>query len=99
MGNVLKCTRVKLLQQRRSQSRACCSAPPAAVAKTTVAGAPRANAFPTIIRRALPGQAAVCQRREMFLVDEIDPGLHLGMPALDQHGEFTHQPARAKPVK
>jgi hypothetical protein len=27
----------------------------------------------------------------MLLVDEIDPGLHLGMPALDHDGEFTHQ--------
>jgi hypothetical protein len=27
----------------------------------------------------------------MLLVDAIDLGLYLGMPALDQDGEFTHQ--------
>ena len=37
--------------------------------------------------------------RQMFLVEAIDLGLHLGMPALDQDGEFTHQPSRAKPVE
>jgi len=35
----------------------------------------------------------------MFLVDAIDLGLHLGMPALDEDGEFTNQPSRAKPVE
>ena len=29
--------------------------------------------------------------RQMLLVDAIDLGLYLGMPALDQDGEFTHQ--------
>ena len=37
--------------------------------------------------------------RQMLLVDAIDLGLHLGMPALDHDGKFTHQPARAKPVE
>src|SRR4051794_2768726 len=26
-------------------------------------------------------------------------GLHLGMPTLDEDGEFTNQPSRAKPVE
>jgi hypothetical protein len=30
----------------------------------------------------------------MLLVDAMDLGLHLGMPALDQDGEFTDQPSR-----
>jgi hypothetical protein len=34
------------------------------------------------------------ERREMFLVDAIDLGLDLGMPALDQDGEFADQPSR-----
>ena len=29
----------------------------------------------------------------MLLVDAIDLGLHLGMPALDQDREFTDQPS------
>jgi hypothetical protein len=36
---------------------------------------------------------------QMFLVDAIDLGLHLGMPALDQDGECTHQSSRAKPIE
>ena len=28
------------------------------------------------------------------MVDAMDLGLHLGMPALDQDGEFTDQPER-----
>jgi hypothetical protein len=32
----------------------------------------------------------------MLLVDAINLGLHLGMPALEQDGEFTHQPSRAR---
>ena len=38
----------------------------------------------------------------MLLVDAIDLGLHFGMPALDQDGEFTDQPVggrRVTPVK
>ena len=34
----------------------------------------------------------------MLLVDEIDPGLHVGVPALDQEREFADQRARAKPT-
>ena len=37
--------------------------------------------------------------RQMLLVDAIDLGLHLGMPTLDQDGEFADQPSRAKPVE
>jgi hypothetical protein len=62
MGNVLKCMRVKLLQQRRSQPRFCCSAPAAAVAQNYGSGCTSGpDAFPTINRLALPGQAAVCR--------------------------------------
>jgi hypothetical protein len=39
------------------------------------------------------------ERRQMLLVDAIDLGLNLGMPALDQDGEFADQPSRAKPVE
>ena len=35
----------------------------------------------------------------MLPVNAIDLGLHLGMPALDQDGELTDQPSRAKPVE
>ena len=35
----------------------------------------------------------------MLLVDAIDLGLHLGMPALDYDREFADQPSRAKPVE
>ena len=35
----------------------------------------------------------------MLLVDAIDLGLQLGMPALDQDRELTDQPSRAKPVE
>ena len=37
--------------------------------------------------------------RQMLLVDAINLGLHLGMPALDQDRELTDQPSRAKPVE
>ena len=35
----------------------------------------------------------------MFLLDAINLGLHVRVPALDQDGEFTRQPTRAKPVE
>ena len=35
----------------------------------------------------------------MLLVDAIDLGLHLGMPALDYDREFADQPSRATPVE
>ena len=35
----------------------------------------------------------------MLLVDAINLGLHLGMPALDQDRDFADQPSRAKPVE
>jgi hypothetical protein len=41
----------------------------------------------------------LADRRQMFLVDAINLGLHLGMPALAQDGEFAGQPSRAKPVE
>jgi hypothetical protein len=41
----------------------------------------------------------LAELRQTLPVDAIDLGLHLGMPALDQDGEFTDQPARAKPVE
>ena len=37
--------------------------------------------------------------RQMLLVDAINLGLHLGMPALDQDRELADQPSRAKPVE
>ena len=55
--------------------------------------------FPTINLLALPGHAAFYELRQMFLVDAINLGLYLGMPALDQDGEFADQPSRAKPVE
>ena len=36
---------------------------------------------------------------QMLLVNAINLGLHLGMPALDQDRELTDQPSRAKPVE
>ena len=37
--------------------------------------------------------------RKVFFVNAIDLGLHCGMPALHQVGEFADQPSRAKPLK
>jgi hypothetical protein len=37
--------------------------------------------------------------RQTLLVDAINLGLHLGMPALDQDREFADQPSRAKPIE
>jgi hypothetical protein len=37
---------------------------------------------------------AFYELRQMFLVDEINPGLYVRVPTLDQDGEFTHQPTR-----
>jgi hypothetical protein len=37
--------------------------------------------------------------RKVFIVNVIDLGLHCGMPALHEVGEFADQPSRAKPLK
>ena len=71
----------------------------ASVAQThSVAGAAGVG-FPTINRLALPGHAAFCRaapdapgRRDRSRLAPRDA-------ALDQDGEFTDQPARAKPVE
>src|SRR4051794_12060779 len=58
-----------------------------------------ASAFPQsiVLRcRVTPLFAELCQ---MLLVDAINLGLHLGMPALDQDREFADQPSRTKPFE
>jgi hypothetical protein len=55
--------------------------------------------FPTIKFLRCRVTAPLAERRQMLLVDAIDLGLNFGMPTLDQDGEFTHQPSRAKPVE
>ena len=57
------------------------------------------SAFPQSIVLHCRVTLPFAELRQMFLVEAIDLGLHLGMPALDQDGEFTHQPSRAKPVE
>ena len=68
-------------------------------APTTGGGCCTVSAFPQSIvlrcRVALP----FAELRQMLLVDAINLGLHLGMPALDEDGEFADQSARAKPFK
>ena len=55
--------------------------------------------YPTSIVLRCRVTPPFAELRQMLLVNAVDLGLHLGMPALDQDGEFTHQPARAKPVE
>jgi hypothetical protein len=80
--------------ERRSDARALASAKRAPARKP--GGAGRA---PQSIVLGRPVTPLFAELRQMLLVDEIDPGLHVGMPALDQDREFTHQPARAKPLE
>ena len=51
------------------------------------------SAFPQSIVLRCRVTLPFAELRQMLLVDEIDPGLHLGMPALDQDGEFADQPS------
>jgi len=59
------------------------------------AGTRRKQSIVLLCRVTLP----FAEFRQMLLVDAIDLGLHLGMPALDQDGECTHQSSRAKPIE
>jgi hypothetical protein len=52
------------------------------------------SAFPQSIVLRCRVTPPFAELRQMLLVDAIDLGLHLGMPALDRDGEFTHQPSR-----
>jgi hypothetical protein len=55
--------------------------------------------YPTSIVLRCRVTPPFAELRQMLLVNAVNLGLHLGMPALDQDGEFTHLPARAKPVE
>jgi hypothetical protein len=57
------------------------------------------SAFPQSIVLHCRVTLPFAELRQTLLLDAIDLDLHLGMPALDQDGEFTDQPARVKPVE
>jgi len=63
------------------------------------AGAARYRLSPQSIVLRCRVTPPFAELRQMLLVDEIDPGLHVGVPALDQEREFADQPSRAKPVE